>query len=57
VVRVYLPSELNSHLNSLKNMTGLSESEILRHAFLQYLINENMIEKRTRLGLNERDPT
>jgi len=25
-------------------MTGLSESEILRHAFLQYLIKENLIE-------------
>jgi hypothetical protein len=28
-------------------MTGLSESEILRHAFLQYLIKENMIEHKT----------
>jgi hypothetical protein len=46
VVRVHFPSELASYLTSLKNMTGLSESEILRHAFIQYLIRENIIENK-----------
>ena len=45
VVKVYIPKELRPVVEAMAEDLGLSESEILRHAFIKYAEQFGLIDK------------